>query len=93
MAQGIGTKTSASGIIKRQPLSKKGTPQFSIRVDDELAQRFRACVIIEAKIHNLDPVESRVFRSLMRMYCDRVEATNESPEAKQAAKVLRKKVS
>jgi hypothetical protein len=86
--QGTAIKVSNTGKVRRS----KQDVQMTFRASGELVDRFQACAVMDAAMHGNDVNFNATMRQLLTAYCNRVEATAASPEARDAAKVLRKKV-
>jgi hypothetical protein len=89
MGKARGTKVAASGKV----IAAKQNEQLLVRFTPDALERFRACVTLDAHIHGGDVNLTAVVRKLCHAFCERVETIAASPEAKEAAKVLRKKAS
>jgi len=88
--EGTGTKVTPKGKVKR---AKQTETSFPLRCTSELSDRFQACVLLDARIHGGDVNYSATLRRLMVEYCNRIETTAASDNARNAARVLRKKAS
>jgi len=85
--EGTGIKVTRSGKVKRA----NADTQLIVRTTAEVAERFKACVLLDATIHGGDVNYASTMRRMIVEYCNRIEAVASSPVARDGAKVLRKK--
>lgn len=86
-AKGTSIKTTPAGKVRRTSKQKA----LNIRMSEDELEVFAASVMLDAAIHGGEPNMARTVRTLIRGFNERVQVTAASQEARDGAKVLRKR--